>query len=314
MLMVSDELVIEEETYVSSKRAAATTSYTQDYIGQLARSGAIDARRVGGLWYVSMPSLEAYCDTPQQVRSEAQEGVTHATRHAPELDSIVSLDGKDYISAGRASEISHYNRDYVGQLARSGAILARQVGNRWYVEKESLLEHKRDKDQLLAAVQAHSVGLMKVEEDRFRVSPIQPASITYVSENMADLTPHIGAKDNNAATDRFDENDTHHVPIRIVRTDPGHEISSTRDTKNKRKISQIQHQMTNISPRLALAGIVPTVIIIASLSFVSIRSQSLYAIGESSLQTALISMTSSYGAGLGEVFDSLFARQIRYQR
>jgi hypothetical protein len=51
---MSDEMVIEGKTYISSKRAAQVSGYAQDYIGQLARGGAIDAQRVGGLWFVNL--------------------------------------------------------------------------------------------------------------------------------------------------------------------------------------------------------------------------------------------------------------------
>ena len=47
-----DELVIEDKKYISSKRAADITGYAKDYVGQLAREGYVDARRVGRNWYV----------------------------------------------------------------------------------------------------------------------------------------------------------------------------------------------------------------------------------------------------------------------
>src|SRR3990167_8328737 len=62
-----------------------------------------------------------------------------------DADSLVSFDGKDHISASRAAKITGYHPDYVGQLARSGAIISRQVGNRWYVDRAALLSHKKEK-------------------------------------------------------------------------------------------------------------------------------------------------------------------------
>lgn len=140
--------------YISSKKASELSGYTQDYIGQLARAGKIDVRRVAGLWYVRYESLEAYkleSDSVNQV-SPVREVETHPT-------SLVFFDGKEYISASEAAKTTGYHQDYVGQLARGGKIPARQVGTRWYVGRTGILEHKRQKDEMLGAVQVSSVGL-----------------------------------------------------------------------------------------------------------------------------------------------------------
>src|SRR3989344_4642516 len=153
---MSDELFLSGKTYVSSKRAADTSGYAQDYIGQLARGGLIDAQRVGGLWYVSMESLSGYkknADTYQPQPPQTGEN------QVPDAESIVSFDGKDYVSAGRAAKITGYNQDYIGQLARRGAILSRQIGNRWYIDRDALVSHKTEKDKMLGAVQSASVGI-----------------------------------------------------------------------------------------------------------------------------------------------------------
>lgn len=151
---MSDELTIDGKQYLPSKQAATESGYAQDYIGQLARKGLIDAQRVGGLWYVSMLSLTSYKDTSAEVKPIPP---TIPQRYDP--DSLVSFDGKDYISASRASKVTGYNQDYIGQLARKGAILSRQIGNRWYIDREGLLAHKSEKDALLASVQRDSVGI-----------------------------------------------------------------------------------------------------------------------------------------------------------
>ena len=56
---MTNEITLEGEEYISSKRASELSGYAQDYIGQLARVAAIDAKRIGGLWYVSLDSLDA---------------------------------------------------------------------------------------------------------------------------------------------------------------------------------------------------------------------------------------------------------------
>ncbi len=151
---MADEVQLEGKTYISSKRASELTGYAQDYIGQLARGGKIDARRVAGLWYVQAESIKEH-----QERADAYVPAPHLAPEERAADSITGDDGFEYVSANRASKLSRYHQDYIGQLARSGTIPAQQVGNRWYVHMNALLSHKEQKDSLLAAVQAESVGL-----------------------------------------------------------------------------------------------------------------------------------------------------------
>lgn len=52
------------------------------------------------------------------------------------------FEGKKYISSRRASQITGYNSDYIGQLCRKGALECRLVGRTWFVEEKSLSEHE----------------------------------------------------------------------------------------------------------------------------------------------------------------------------
>jgi len=220
---MTDEIPVGDVTFVSSKRASEISGYAQDYIGQLARTGQIQAKRVGGLWYVLMESLESYRtqpEVPQTVQGEDR------SSH-DDTDVLVSFDGKDYISANRASKITGYNQDYIGQLARSGKVLARQVGNRWYVDRDGLINHKTEKDALLAAVQVAAVGIRHTDT----VDPVEPEEVennTSASELLnyipdeGDLTPVIEKPEHgqeNAPRGDWNENIVH----------PGHVV----DLKNR---------------------------------------------------------------------------------
>ncbi len=189
---MSDEMQIDGKSYISSKRAAVLSTHAQDYIGQLARKSLIDARRVGGLWYVSMESLEAY-----KKKAEEYKPVPPGRPEiAPEPEALVFFDGKEYLSAAKAAQQTGYTQDYVGQLSRAGTILSRQVGNRWYVQRESIIDHKKEKDALLAEVQSQSVGLAKRVSEKISNSEYQAnhrhsgheSLLTYHSENQ-DLIP-----------------------------------------------------------------------------------------------------------------------------
>ena len=55
----------------------------------------------------------------------------------------LTLEGKRYISSKRAAEVSGYTKDYVGQLARAGALDAKMVGRSWYIEGDAIENHKK---------------------------------------------------------------------------------------------------------------------------------------------------------------------------
>jgi hypothetical protein len=55
-----DELTVNKTKYISSKRAAKESGYTQDYIGQSIRQGKLDAQKVGRGWYVSESSIQRF--------------------------------------------------------------------------------------------------------------------------------------------------------------------------------------------------------------------------------------------------------------
>ena len=215
---MSDEIILDGETYISSRRAAEMCGYAQDYVGQLARSSRIDARRVAGLWYVRKQSI-----VDHQSRSENYVPTPSYASEAKSADVIHADDGSEYVSANRASKLSGYNQDYIGQLARGGHIPAKQIGNRWYVDLLALRDHKKTKDSLLAAVQTDSVGLAK---DRY-VSEANPEPVTHYSyiEDTAPLLPIPDTEDAQTAilepvADIDADQDINRVPIRVYRGSP----------------------------------------------------------------------------------------------
>lgn len=221
---MDQELDIGGVRYISSKRAAELSDYTQDYIGQLARAGTIDARRVSGLWYVSLDSLsahkksaESYVPVPPTLKKESAE-----------MQTSVSLDGRSYISSARAAKITGYTADYIGQLARTGKIMSRQVGNRWYIDQEALLAHKQEKDALLASIQAESVGIQKTIEvitnEPVKLTETPKTHFSYVKEER-DLIPvlqttikpfKIEEAKNTAPAIHHDGTFTSPIPIRVI--------------------------------------------------------------------------------------------------
>ncbi len=183
------EVSVSGKIYIAAKKAAELCGYAQDYVGQLSRKGAIDAQRVGGHWYVSLESLTKYKKRSDETKPEPPK-----YNPEPTPDTVTSLTGKNYISASRASEITGYNSDYVGQLARAGKIKSEQIGNRWYVDEDSLSEHKKEKDGLLAAVQTDSVGLQRSQPgSNIAKGNLNKPLLEYFSDTR-DLIPYLREK------------------------------------------------------------------------------------------------------------------------
>ena len=234
--MASETLEFDGKPYIPSKLASKETGYTQDYIGQLARGSQILARRVGGLWYINMESLAEH-----KKNSEAYVPEPPA-QQADRSGSIVSFDGKEFITSKRASEMMRYTQDYVGQLARAGKVGSRQVNGRWYVSKDDLRAHKEQKDALLAAVQSDALGVKKPEPVTTMPAPAtEPPLYTYIPNDQVNAPalpimaekqprlPEIYVSRNTISESELvapaepssgdDENATHHIAIRAMKRD-----------------------------------------------------------------------------------------------
>lgn len=330
---MTDDISLDGKQYISSKRASEEIGYSQDYIGQLARGGHIDAKRLGGMWYVSMESLSAYKTDTEVIKPATIKAVP--TSNEPE--SLISFDGKDYVSASRASKLTGYNQDYVGQLARSGKILSRQVGNRWYVERDGILAHKQEKDSLLAAVQSESVGIYsRPENTRAVETPVQTVvtnipSLSY-SKDSGDLLPQIEEKDtyqfelvkeattpetSEELTTKVDSTEQYQIPIRIVskvqRPAPPVYVKSPVQQK------QLQApRKTIFLGTMATAAL--TVVIVLSVGISSFKDNSLYAAAAKSLGGGHITSSSLTAAAvnainkLGDILESWVAPKVTYIR
>lgn len=295
---MSEEILLGGKTYVSSKRAARECGYAQDYVGQLARTGVIDAQRVGGLWYVAMDSLQEY-----KRNSDTQIRKPPAPVHAPEIDTVVSFDGKDYISAARASKITGYNPDYVGQLARGGKVLSRQIGNRWYVERDGLLAHKNQKDSMLARVQAEAVGLTIPTPAAAQASLQQPEGpyFTYIREDDH-LMPVLRKPDTSRASHGLSGVPTElsqRVPIRVMSKTVKRPVPMTRANISRKSVRSSGISMSGATKAVTAL----TVVIVLSYGFASIKNESLYAFVPR-MQDQITAPAASMTAGAVEAFES----------
>ncbi len=297
---MSDEIELEGNKYISSKRASEMTGYTQDYIGQLARGQDIQAQRVGGLWYVSVDSLLDYKNA-----SDSSQPVPPIRQSSPHVDSLISFDGHDYISANRAAKLTGYNQDYVGQLARTGKILSRQIGTRWYVEREAILIHKHEKDTLLAAVQAQSVGFPEKNEPRSM--SVQDMSVgdvpffSYLSEKKP-LVPDFVHEINNKVHYETKEDSAHQ------------NFPDTLDQEELPGSTGLKHILVEKIRAIQIPLLVVAVLFgLASVGFLGVRGNNIYATGsgESVNDTA---GSEKMLASFGEWLRSRLSLQVSYKK
>ena len=278
---MADEITLSDEKFISSKRASQLSGYAQDYIGQLARKGLIEAKRIGGHWYVSLESVEKYTAASASYKPEPpQRGVEQT-----DVDTVLSFDGRSYISAARAAKATGYHQDYVGQLARSGKVPSRQVGNRWYVEREAIEAHKEEKDSLLGAVQAEAVGIPRAEGVSVAPASDEPF-FSYVSEAGKDLLPvaREGEYDGRESVatpfppafpaPSYEQNTT--IPIRVIRRSTAPLESPRRAYSEYAPSPQKETAVGKFAITAAL-----TFVIVLSLGYISLRENALYAVQRS---------------------------------
>lgn len=315
---MSDAMWLEGKEYISSKRASELSGYAQDYIGQLARKGLVDAQRVGGLWFIFVPSLTEY--------------KTHADTYVPQIpdrkqpieaDSLISFDGKDHISAARASKITGYHPDYVGQLARTGAIISRQVGNRWYIDREGILAHKREKDGLLGAVQAQSVGIVRNEAISSAHAPEgtqnDPGAFFTYTRDDGELLPVLKkppqVEESHVAYETEAESDqTHVVPIRTIRA----RSAPMHATVTSRKV-QTPGKTAHFGTFRNLAAAALTIVIVLSFGFATLKNSSIY--GVNTTGTGSIVQRNAFTAGaaealswIGRFLENFLVTELVYKR
>ena len=151
---MNNELYFSGKKFISAKRASEISGYTADYIGQLCRLKKLENRRIGKAWFVAENSLLEHIKNSTLKPSERPVPTPTLKSSTQILPSsyfspppILGLKPEQeifYVSAKRASEITGYTQDYIGQLCRSNNLDCKQVGKRWFISEVSLREHKEN--------------------------------------------------------------------------------------------------------------------------------------------------------------------------
>ena len=117
---MKDEIFIRGKKYITTKFASELTNYTSDYVGQLSRSNKIKSIMIGHTRYVCSDDILSYGE-----------------------GGGVLIDGKKYISTKKASELTGYTSDYIGQISRGGTIKSKLIGKTKFVEEIEILEYAK---------------------------------------------------------------------------------------------------------------------------------------------------------------------------
>jgi len=318
-----DEVVLEGKTYIGSKKAALECGYTQDYVGQLCRGGQIDAKRVSGQWYIFLESLQGYKTKAETFKPEPPK-----YQPDPNVEATLNLDGKEYVSAARAAKITEYNQDYVGQLARAGKIPSRQIGNRWYVEHEALIAHKKEKDAMLRAVQAESVGLVRpqpvptsIKRQVSEYKHLQPL-LVYKHEEQA-LFPQI-AEEGQLKAVKYDPADegtpigpTSKIPIKVLRT-LNIPLAQESEKEQKERFNLIPQKSVSI-PRKAIFGALlwpatVSIILVLAVGLGTYKRDTVYSYMTGSAKLSQPASVRAASKGIGDMLEQILTKQLKYDR
>ena len=227
----------------------------------------------------------------------------------------MTFDGNEYVSAVRAAEITGYHQDYVGQLARENRVLSRQVGSRWYVERSGIVEHKKEKDALLGAVQANSVGIVRSKNPHGLLEGHDSGPFFTYTNDEGDLIPlsqndevppelpQYSPFSEGQADDSWDI--PHKVSIRV--------LPDTLSRETKAESSQVpapratdREEKTRGSIDVAwTSAVIATIVVVFAVGYVSFRGGSLYTKISPDAKESASALVSEASDGFTRIIDLL---------
>lgn len=335
-----EEIVIEGKHYLSSRRAAEEIGYSQDYVTHLAREGMLDARMVEGLWFISRTALDMH-RAQATMKAEEKAEVNHE-EHSHGPATLVSFDGREYVSTARAANTAGFTPDYIAQLAREGTVPGRQVGNRWYVDLESVIAYKNGEEVVMKET------FEPVQESRHYVyekddGDVMPKTKHHKSENSGenDVPVHVYT---DTETDEVpppnggsrrpptvekeisigEENEHIRIPIRIQEVQENrpvaHAVTPPRsvthvDIPPRTRVTASRRVSATIPWGSLTAGAALTIVIIFSLGLVStIKNKAIYAARPQNAKEAFAASVEMAFKHIGDVIETKLVPEMQYTR
>jgi hypothetical protein len=227
----------------------------------------------------------------------------------------ISVEGENYVKASVLAARFGYTPDYLGQLCRGGQIKATLVGRSWYVNEDSLREHRQGRYRSTSAKSKESLRKMaeekavpmsiagilprsfKYEGDQDDLLPAlskkeQPGSSTKPSEHIINISaeaeklpkklgfePNISGQTKDVATS-FDKRITNSQPAPVFRTIPNFSHSPKVST---RVVPSTQPVERKVVQSVAFGGLR-----LAFLTFAIIMAETLVFLGSLGLEKRLV--------------------------
>lgn len=168
------------------------------------------------------------------------------------MDELV-ISGKKYISSKRASEITGYAKDYIGQLARGGKVPATRIGRAWYVDEMALALHgstesgeqvEAEEKEIQSDIESTRVILNRVSVSEKKIPTISHA-FSRMDRSLPSTWEPISYYDDETmlfpATERVSEN--HFSSLNTIKNK---DISSNQEKNNLRV--RILRAKTGVEP------------------------------------------------------------------
>ena len=124
----------------------------------------------------------------------------------------ISVNGENYVKASVLAKNFGYTPDYIGQLCRAEQVKCTLVGRSWYVNEESLREHRKGRYRSSSAKSKEH--LRKVVEDQSS-APLQMKSSSTVryETDEEDLFPVLKKEEESSPVHKEDDTETLNVAI-----------------------------------------------------------------------------------------------------
>lgn len=110
--MQMDVLVLEGKNYVKSSVIARELGYTSDYVGQLCRSGKVEAKLFGKTWYVEKSSISGHKQTRYRSSKAVTKRVLHAEQETGKATKIAIHDGGLQADTPTRTHVTEKNHFY----------------------------------------------------------------------------------------------------------------------------------------------------------------------------------------------------------
>lgn len=96
----------------------------------------------------------------------------------------ISINGVEYLPASALAKQFRYTTDYIGQLCRANKVEAELVGRSWYVNPESLTNHKKARYTKISLNENNSIIEPETTLSRIDVQPVMTKSTVKMSREI----------------------------------------------------------------------------------------------------------------------------------